>query len=148
MSSSEAIVTEPVTPQEREAVKLFETLQSKASLPGYKKEMVRRFAFQIEDALAKGYNYEEIAGLFKQVDIEIAPSTLKKYHLEVRKHLDASSKSEPIVEGLTNGKLNEMSSSQEKSLQNSSELTASNNASLSEDNPFDAAVNILANKKR
>ncbi len=155
MSSSETISIQPITPQEKEAAKLFETLQAKASMPGYKKEMVRRFSSKIESAMAKGYSYEEIAELFKQVDIEIAPSTLKKYHLEVRKQLDVPYQSEYPSEVSSQGEHNGSSDSQNKPSQttisqvpNPVDSAASSRTSTSEDNAFDAAVNILSAKKR
>ena len=149
MSSSETISIQPITPQEKEAAKLFETLQAKASMPGYKKEMVRRFSAKIDSAMAKGYSYEEIAELYKQVDIEIAPSTLKKYHLEVRK--DISYKSEYPPEVSSQGEHKGSSDFQNQPSQTTTiqvpNLADSRN-SAREDNAFDAAVNILSAKKR
>ncbi|MEA5536856.1 hypothetical protein [Crocosphaera sp. XPORK-15E] len=72
-------------------------LKPKTKTPGFLRSVVERQSLRIESALGMGYSYDEIAELFSEQGFKCKGSTLKKYHLQVKKLLDDQN-SPPIPE--------------------------------------------------
>jgi hypothetical protein len=71
-----------VSPLELALQKRLEKLQPKAKTSGFLREVIGRQSVRIDAALANGYSYDEIAGIFTEQGIKCKGSTLKKYHLQ------------------------------------------------------------------
>lgn len=55
-------------------------IKPKSKKRGYAKELVKKLYSGIEQALADGCSYEEIAATFSNKKVKISPATLKRYH--------------------------------------------------------------------
>ena len=74
-----------LSPIEKLVAKKIEQTKTKVSQPGYIKELITKLYPKIEDALARGCEYEDIAKSICETQIKIKVSTLKQYHVANRR---------------------------------------------------------------
>jgi hypothetical protein len=84
-----------VSPLELALQKRLDKLQPKAKTPGFLRSVIERQSVRIDAALAMGYSYDEIAEIFSEMGVKCKGSTLKKYHLLLKKK---GSEDSPIPE--------------------------------------------------
>ena len=74
-----------ISPIELALQKKLDKLQPKTKRPGFLRSVIERQSVRIDAALAMGYSYDEVAGIFAEQGIKCKGSTLKKYHLFAKK---------------------------------------------------------------
>jgi|GEM_PF-3820894 len=81
------------SPLEKLVGKKIKSVKPKSKQPGYLKSLIKTHFSLIEDALANGCEYDDIAQAISETEVTISPSTLKKYHQtnRTRKNLKTES---------------------------------------------------------
>ncbi|BAZ47077.1 hypothetical protein NIES4102_41230 (plasmid) [Chondrocystis sp. NIES-4102] len=61
------------------------SIKPKVKKRGYARELIQKLYFTIEEALADGCSFEQVADVLSKRKVKITSSTLKRYHLANRK---------------------------------------------------------------
>ncbi|MCC0175834.1 hypothetical protein I4641_02410 [Waterburya agarophytonicola K14] len=95
------------SPLEKLVGKKIKSVKPKSKQPGYLKSLIKTHFSLIEDALANGCEYDDIAQAISETEVTISPSTLKKYHQTNRtqKNLKTKSNQSPKTDSDSNRKL-------------------------------------------
>ncbi|NHC34297.1 hypothetical protein QH73_0006430 [Scytonema millei VB511283] len=76
------------SPLEKAIAKKIDQTKSKATQPGYLRQLVAKLHLRIEAALARGCEYDDLAKSIAESGVKISAATLKQYHTEYRRQLE------------------------------------------------------------
>ncbi|WP_036478426.1 hypothetical protein [Myxosarcina sp. GI1] len=81
-----------LSPLEKTIAKKIDRTKDKANQPGYLRKLVTKLHLRIEAALARGCEYDDLAKAISETGVKISTATLKQYHTEYRRELEAEAK--------------------------------------------------------
>lgn len=78
-----------LSPIEKDIARKIDKTKKKANQPGYLRTLVAKLHLRIEAALARGCEYDDLAKSISDSGVKISAATLKQYHTEYRRALEA-----------------------------------------------------------